>query len=79
VKVIHHLLDKGYKITIYPIWNEDRISVKRLASKASTKVLDLVEDIIANYSNIMTRYKNAKDIYHPRLKQSIQFVSNLLN
>src|SRR5690625_1010073 len=153
VKVIHHLLDEGYKITIYPIWTEDRIAVKRLASKinrpnctyysivydaqtllkilrnchfsinvklhanilaasvnkpfislayrgkcfdfaktvqcldyaiatdevTSTKVLDLVEDIIANYSNIMTRYKNAKDIYHPRLKQSIQFISNLLN
>ncbi len=153
VKVIHQLLDRGYKITIYPIWTEDRIAVKRLASKVnrpncsyysivydartllkviqncyfsinvklhanvlaasvnkpfislayrgkcfdfaktvqcldyalatdevtSTRVLDLVEGIIVNYSNIMTRISNAKEIYHPRLKQSIQVISNLLN
>lgn len=153
VKVIHLLLDKEYKVTIYPVWTEDRIAVKRLASKvnrpgctyysivydaqtlqkiiqncylsinvklhanilaasvnkpfislayrgkcfdfaqtvqcldytiatdevSSTKIINLVEDIAHNYSAIMTRFADAKNIYHPRLKHSVQVISNLLH
>ncbi|MBO1001195.1 polysaccharide pyruvyl transferase family protein [Pseudogracilibacillus auburnensis] len=37
VKVIHYLLDKGYRVKIYPIWTEDIDAVKRLKEKVSDR------------------------------------------
>lgn len=45
----------------------------------SNKILDMVQDIEGNYDLIVDRFKVAKEKYYPRLLDSIQFISELMD